>query len=96
MSARDAGRLRAVVELSEDVDALLEHVSKVLGVPRAQLVARALLDALPAMVDQADAVRALAGRLRPAPVGVSDTAARTPSPADVLDGFITEMGASNG
>jgi hypothetical protein len=48
-------RNRVSVDLSAATAALLEHVSTVTGTPKAQIVSQALLDALPGLVERADA-----------------------------------------
>lgn len=89
-------RLRVVVELSDDVDALLEHVSKVLRVPRAQIAARALHDALPALVEHANRLHALAEGTRQPVFKPEPMPSKQSAPMDVLDGYISEIaGGSN-
>lgn len=98
MSRPDADvRRRVVVELSEDLDALLDHVSGVLGTPKAQLVARALVDALPALLGRADGFQ---GRARGLRAGVEDlgqarsvtsTRRHVSQAGDVLDGFVSDL-----
>ena len=52
-----ATRNRLQLDLAEPVALLLDHVSNVLGLQKSQLVAQALLQALPGLVEQADQVR---------------------------------------
>lgn len=84
-------RLRVVIELSDDVDALLEHVSKVLRVPRAQIAARALHDALPALVEHANRLHALAESARQPAFKPESMSPKQPAAMDVLDGYISEV-----
>lgn len=57
------GRNRLSIELSGQVALLLDHVSGTLGVPKSQLVAQAIIDALPELVERADQVGKRADQL---------------------------------
>jgi predicted transcriptional regulator len=50
-------RSRVSVDVSPTVASLLDHISEVTGVPRAQIVNTALLDALPVVLARADALK---------------------------------------
>lgn len=50
-------RQRLSLDLAQPVSLLLDHVSAVTGVPKSQLVLGALLDALPGLVERADALK---------------------------------------
>lgn len=52
-----ADRQRLSLDLAQPVSLLLDHVSAATGVPKSQLVLSALLDALPALVERADALK---------------------------------------
>lgn len=58
-----ADRQRLSLDLAQPVVLLLDHVSAVTGVPKSQLVLGALLDALPGLVDRADALKKRQGEL---------------------------------
>jgi hypothetical protein len=48
-------RLRLSLDLAPGVALLLDHVSTVSGVPKSQIATQALLDALPGLLERADA-----------------------------------------
>lgn len=50
-------RNRLSLTLSGDLDKALEHVSGILGVPKASLCIQAVVDALPAWLDRSDTIR---------------------------------------
>lgn len=50
-------RNRLSISLSGDLDAALDHVSDVLGIPKASLCVQAVVDAIPTWLDRADTVR---------------------------------------
>ena len=56
-SALAGERQRLSLDLAQPVSLLLDHVSAITGVPKSQLVLGALLDALPALVERADALK---------------------------------------
>jgi hypothetical protein len=56
-------RSRISVEISPVVAGLLDHISDITGVSRAQIVNGALLDALPQLVARADALKKRQGEL---------------------------------
>lgn len=56
-SPAGSDRSRISVEISPVVAGLLDHVSDITGVSRAQIVNGALLDALPDLVSRADSLR---------------------------------------
>lgn len=67
--AAEPARTRVQIEVSKPVLSLLDHVADVLGAARSQLVTQALVEALPAMVERADAVRKRARELTEAQRG---------------------------
>lgn len=56
-------RSRISVEISPVVAGLIDHISDITGVSRAQIVNGALLDALPQLVARADALKKRQGEL---------------------------------
>lgn len=52
----EPARLRANIELSPQVSLCLDHVCEVTGSTRSQVINAALLEALPGLIDRADAV----------------------------------------
>lgn len=56
-------RNRLSLDLSASVLSLLDHVSEITGVAKAQIVNGALLDALPALVERADKIKQRQGEL---------------------------------
>ena len=56
-------RNRVSVEFSDSVSLLLDHISEVLGVPKSQLVAKAMLDQLQALVARSDALQERSNRI---------------------------------
>lgn len=59
-------RPRLSVELSPSVALLLDHINEVTGTPKAQIVSQALLDALPGLLERAEAFQKRAAALKPA------------------------------
>lgn len=57
-------RTRLTVDLSPPVLSLLDHVSAVTGVSRTQVVAQLLVDALPRLVEHADAIARRSAQLQ--------------------------------
>jgi hypothetical protein len=60
-------RLRLQIEITPAVATVLDHVSEVLGVPRAQIVLQGLLRVLPDLVGQSEQIRQKAGSLGKGP-----------------------------
>lgn len=56
-------RNRLSLDLSVSVMSLLDHVSEITGVAKAQIVNGALLDVLPALVERADKIKQRQGEL---------------------------------
>jgi hypothetical protein len=56
-------RQRLSLDLAPTVSLLLDHVSVATGVPKSQVVLQAVLDALPALLERADAIRKRHGEL---------------------------------
>ena len=52
-----AGRERLTLDLAGPVSSLLDHISQVTGSPRSQIALQAILEALPQLVERADAIR---------------------------------------
>lgn len=52
-----AGRERLTLDLAGPVSSLLDHISQVTGSPRSQIALHAILEALPQLVERADAIR---------------------------------------
>jgi len=52
----EPARLRANIELSPQVSLCLDHVCEVTGSTRSQVINSALLEALPCLIERADAV----------------------------------------
>jgi hypothetical protein len=50
-------RPRLSVDLSPSVSSLLDHINAVTGTPKTQIVAQALLDALPGLLERADTLQ---------------------------------------
>lgn len=50
-------RERLTLDLSAQVSLLLDHISQVTGSPRSQIAVQALLEALPHLVERADAIK---------------------------------------
>lgn len=58
-------RQRLSLDLAPAVSLLLDHVATVTGTPKSQLVAQALLEALPALLERADGIQKRAQALQP-------------------------------
>lgn len=63
--AASSERNRLNLTLSDDVDGLLEHVSRVLGIGKAALVLQAVVHSLPGWLEQVQAVRKASRELSP-------------------------------
>jgi len=57
------------LDLSPQVALLLDHVAAVLGAPKSQIVAQALVEALPALLERADGLQKRAQALNQAQQG---------------------------
>lgn len=67
-------RERLTLDLSAQVSLLLDHISHVTGAPRSQIAVQALLEALPHLVERADAIKKRSTELvqaKPKPPGNS-------------------------
>lgn len=61
-----ADRQRLSLDLAPSVSLLLDHVAAVTGAPKSQIVAQALLEALPAILERADGLQKRAQALQQA------------------------------
>lgn len=57
IQAAGAERQRLSLDLAPGVSSLLDHIATVTGVPRSQVVTQALLDAMPGLLERADALQ---------------------------------------
>lgn len=67
LSPQALDRPRLSVELSPSIALLLDHINEVTGTPKAQIVSQALLDALPGLLERAEAFQKRASTLKLAP-----------------------------
>lgn len=56
-AAAPSGRDRLTLDLSGPVSSLLDHISQSTGSPRSQIALQAILEALPQLVERADAIK---------------------------------------